>query len=152
DAGVLRIGPESAGSDPGPACYGRGSERPALTDAFLAGGYLNAGTFAGGRGKLRPDLAQKAPAPLAARLGPARGGGVAGVPRFPVASLYAELPNLAAQRGVDPRDYTLVSFGGAGSLVACRLAEELMIPRVLVPLQPGTLCAMGALSADVASH
>lgn len=152
DAGVLRIGPESAGSDPGPACYGRGSERPALSDAFLAGGYLNAGTFAGGRVKLRPDLATKALAPIASRLGTDLGGTVDGVLRITVASLYAELSNLAAQRGVDPRDYTLVSFGGAGSLVACRLAEELMISRVLVPLQPGTLCAMGALSADVASH
>lgn len=69
-----------------------------------------------------------------------------------VASLYAELSNLAAQRGVDLRDYALVSFGGAGSLVACRLASELGVDRVIVPVEPGTLCAMGALSADVASN
>ncbi len=152
EAGVLRIGPESAGSDPGPACYGRGSERPALSDAFLSGGYLNPKTFAGGRVSLRRDLAEKAMAGIAAGLRTDLSGAVEGVLRVTVASLYAELSNLAAQRGVDVRDYTLVSFGGAGSLVACRLADELGIRNVLVPLEPGTLCAMGALSADVASH
>lgn len=152
DAGVLRIGPESAGSDPGPACYGRGSDRAALSDAFLAGGYLNPDTFAGGRVKLHRDLAEKALAPIAAGLATDLPGAVDGILQVTVASLYAELSNLAAQRGVDPRDYTLVSFGGAGSLLACRLAEELGVARVLVPLAPGTLCAMGALSADVASH
>lgn len=152
DAGVLRIGPESAGSDPGPACYGKGNDRPALTDAFLAGGFLNPDTFAGGRVTLRRDLAEKAMSGVASGLGTDLPGAVEGVLMVAVASLYAELSNLAARRGVDLRDYALVAFGGAGALIACRLAAELGIERVVVPFEPGTLCAMGALSADVASN
>jgi N-methylhydantoinase A len=102
--------------------------------------------------KLHRDLADRALAPVAAGLATDLQGAVDGILKVTVASLYAELSNLAAQRGVDPRDYTLVSFGGAGSLLACRLAEEMGVARVLVPLSPGTLCALGALSADVASH
>lgn len=150
DAGVLRLGPESAGSDPGPACYGRGSTRPALSDAFLAGGYLNPSTFAGGRLRLDDALSRKALAPVAKQLGLDLQATVEGVLNVATAMLYAEISNLAAQRGLDVREYTIVAFGGAGALMACRLAEELGIGRVLVPLQPGTLCAMGALSADVA--
>lgn len=152
EAGVLRIGPESVGSDPGPACYGRGGHHAAITDAFLAGGYINPANFAGGRIRLDGELARTALEPIASGLGTDLGGAVAGVLDVAVATLHAELSNLSAQRGVDPRDYTLVSFGGAGSLVACRVADEFGIARVVVPLEPGTLCAMGAMSADVASH
>ncbi len=152
DAGVLRVGPESAGSDPGPACYGKGNDRPTLSDAFLAGGFLNPDTFAGGRIRLRRDLSERALAGIAAGLETDLAGAVEGVLMVTVASLYAELSNLAARQGVDLRDYALVSFGGAGSLLACRLAAELGIERVVVPLAPGTLCAMGALSADVAGN
>ena len=151
EAGVLKIGPESAGSDPGPACYGRGSTRPALTDAFLAGGFINPGTFAGGRVRLDPARAAAALVPVASRLGADLPATVEGILAVASATLHAELSNLAAQRGVDVRDYTLVGFGGAGPLLACRLAGELGMTRVLVPLAPGTLCALGALSADVAS-
>ena len=91
-------------------------------------------------------------APIAAGLGTSLAGAVAGVLTVAGASLYAEFSNLAAQRGVDLRDYTLVAFGGAGPLLACVVAGELGIGRVLIPLRPGTLCAMGALSADVAAN
>ncbi|MCG8546911.1 MAG: hydantoinase/oxoprolinase family protein [Alphaproteobacteria bacterium] len=152
DSGVLKMGPESVGSDPGPACYGRGNHRPALTDAFLVGGYLNPKTFAGGRLDLSPTLAEKAIASLSEVLEMTLGEAVDAVLAVTVAALYAELSNLAAERGVALRDYSLVAYGGAGSLLACRVAEETGIERVLVPPSPGTLCALGALSADVAGN
>jgi len=151
DAGVLRIGPESVGSDPGPACYGRGGTRAALTDAFLVGGFLNPQTFAGGRVALDAAKAGAVMTGVASRLGTDAAGAVDGVLRVATASLYAELSNLAAARGVDVRDYTLVPFGGAGPLLACRVADEIGMTKVLVPPSPGTLCALGALSADVAN-
>jgi N-methylhydantoinase A len=150
-AGVLRVGPRSAGSDPGPACYGRGHEVPAVTDAFLHAGFLNPATFAGGRIRLHPELAERALATLAGPLGIDTGAVARAVIAVTVAGMHAELSNLAAKRGVDPRDFTLVGFGGAGALLACRLADECGMTRVLVPPSPGTLCALGALSADVAA-
>jgi N-methylhydantoinase A len=152
DAGVLKVGPESVGSDPGPACYGRGSTRPTLTDAFLVGGFLNPDTFAGGRLLLSLDFARHAMADIAKGLEATTGGAAEAVLAVATASLYAELSNLAAQRGVALREYGLVAFGGAGPLLACRVADEVGITRVLVPPAPGTLCALGALSADVAGN
>ncbi|HYF17564.1 MAG TPA: hydantoinase/oxoprolinase family protein [Ramlibacter sp.] len=150
-AGVLRVGPRSAGSDPGPACYGRGHDTPAVTDAFLHAGFLNPATFAGGRIPLHADLAERALATLAGPLGIDTGAVARAIVDVTVAGMHAELSNLAAKRGVDPRDFTLVGFGGAGALLACRLADETGMNRVLIPPSPGTLCALGALSADVAA-
>jgi N-methylhydantoinase A len=150
-AGVLRVGPQSAGSDPGPACYGRGHEQPAVTDAFLHAGFLNPSTFAGGRIPLHPERASRALATLAGGLGIEVDAVARAIVAVAIAGMHAELSNLAAKRGVDPREYTLVGFGGAGALLACRLADECGITRVLVPQSPGTLCALGALSADVAA-
>lgn len=150
-AGVLRVGPQSAGADPGPACYGKGQRQPTVTDAFLYCGYLNPETFAGGRIPLHPRLAQEALASLASDLGTDTGGVATGILDITIAGMFAELSNLAAKRGIDQREFTLVGFGGAGALLACRLAEESGIRRVLIPQAPGTLCALGALSADVAS-
>jgi N-methylhydantoinase A len=150
-AGVLKVGPESAGADPGPACYGKGADRPTVTDAFLASGFLNPATFAGGQIPLYPALAEKALARLASGLGASVSGVAEGILSVAIAGMYAELSNLAAKRGIDPREFTLVGFGGAGALLACRLATEMGITQVLIPQSPGTLCALGALSADVAS-
>ena len=152
DSGVLKVGPESVGSDPGPACYGRGNQRPALTDAFLVGGYLNPDTFAGGRLDLSPELAEKAIAGIADAMKMTPDEAVEAVLAVTVAALYAEMSNLAAERGVGLREYSLVAYGGAGSLLACRVADEAGIRRVLIPPSPGTLCALGALSADVSSN
>lgn len=149
DAGVLRLGPESVGSDPGPACYGRGGTIPALSDAFLVAGYLNPDTFAGGRMRLDSSLSRQALLPIAKTLNKTLEQTAEGVLSVGTAMLYAEISNLAAQRGLDVREYTIVAFGGAGGLMGCRVADELGITRVLVPIQPGTLCAMGALSADL---
>lgn len=150
-AGVLRVGPQSAGADPGPACYGKGQQQPTVTDAFLYCGYLNPDTFAGGRIALHPALAQQALASLAPALGTDTGAVARGIIDIAIAGMFAELSNLAAKRGIDPREFTLVGFGGAGALLACHLAEEIGITQVLIPQAPGTLCALGALSADVAS-
>ena len=150
-AGVLKVGPESAGADPGPACYGKGNTRPTVTDAFLASGFLNPATFAGGHIPLYPQLAEKALAALAPGLGTSVSDVAQGILSVAVAGMYAELSNLAAKRGIDPREFTLVGFGGVGPLLACRLADEMGINQVLIPQSPGTLCALGALSADVAS-
>ena len=149
-AGILRIGPASVGADPGPACYGRGGTRPAVTDAFLAGGFLNPATFAGGQVPLSLPAAIAAMAPIAAALARDLPASIDAVIEVAVSAIYAELSNLAARQGVSPADYVLMPFGGAGPLLAGRVAEELGISRILVPASPGTLCSLGALLSDVA--
>jgi N-methylhydantoinase A len=151
DAGVLKVGPRSAGAHPGPACFGHGQPEPTVTDAFLLCGYLNPQTYAGGRVHLDRQLADAAVRKLASQLNLGMEATAEGILSVTVAGMFAELSNLTAKRGVDARDFTLVGFGGAGSLLACRVAEEMGMLRVLVPQSPGTLCALGALSADVAS-
>jgi N-methylhydantoinase A len=151
EAGVLKVGPRSAGANPGPACFGKGQTQPTVTDAFLLCGFLNAETYAGGRIRLERRLSQQAMVPLAAQLGCDAEAAAEGVIAVAIAGMFAELSNLTAKRGIDARDFTLVGFGGAGALLACRLAEEMGMARVLIPQSPGTLCALGALSADVAS-
>lgn len=150
EAGVLSVGPESVGSDPGPACYGRGNLRPAVTDAFLVAGYLDPDNFAAGRMVLSRRLAQEAVETIAAGLGVSNTQGAESILAVATAAIYAELSNLAAARGISLRDYALMPFGGAGPLLACAVADEAGISRILVPKAPGTLCALGALSADVA--
>ena len=147
-AGVLKIGPESASADPGPACYGRGGERPALSDAFLLCGYLNSERFAGGL-SLDAEAARRAIGTIAGPLGLSVSATATAIVRVALANMFGELSGFLDQRGLDARDFTLVAFGGAGPLVGCLLAEELNVRRVLVPLQPGTLCALGALKAEV---
>jgi N-methylhydantoinase A len=148
-AGVLRAGPASVGADPGPVCYGRGGSIPAVTDAFLVGGFLNPETFAGGRVPLSAEKAEAALRSLSQALGRDTAGTVEAVVQVTVSSIYAELSNLAAKQGVSPRDYALLPFGGAGPVLATRVAEELGIRRIVVPLAPGTLCSLGAVLADV---
>ncbi len=149
-AGVLKVGPRSAGADPGPACYGLGGTEAALTDAFLLCGYLNPDRFAG-KACLDEDAAETAIAPIARALGLTTEETAGAIVRVALATMYTELSGVLERRGVDPRDFTLVAFGGAGPVVACLLAADVKIPRVLVPLSPGTLCALGALKADIAA-
>jgi N-methylhydantoinase A len=149
DAGVLRIGPASVGADPGPACYGKGGELPAVTDACVAGGYIHPAVFAGGSVPLSREKAVAVMQPIARALGRDMAGAVEAVMQVAVGSLYGELSNLAARQGVSVRDYALLPFGGAGPLLATRVADELGMDRVLVPARPGTLCSLGALLADV---
>jgi N-methylhydantoinase A len=149
EAGVMRVGPTSVGADPGPVCYGKGGEVPAVTDAFLVGGFLNPETFAGGRLDISVDAARQALIPLALRLNRDEAGTVEAVIQVAVSSIYAELSNLAAKQGVSVRDYALLPFGGAGPLLAAAVAEELGISRIIVPANPGTLCSLGALLSNV---
>jgi N-methylhydantoinase A len=147
--GLLKVGPRSAGADPGPACYGRGNSEPTVTDANVVMQILNPVELLGGRMKLRQDLARAAIDRLAAALGMDALATAQGIISVVTANMARAIRVISVQRGHDPRDYTLVAFGGAGPLHAARLAAELDIRRVLVPRNPGILCAMGLLLADL---
>jgi len=144
--GMLRVGPESAGADPGPICFGRG-ERAAVTDANLVLGRLDAESFLGGGVQLEGKRTQ--------RLMREQKGGLetveefaAGIVRVVEMQMEKAIRVISVERGHDPRDFTLVAFGGGGPLHACSLARALRIPRVLVPALPGALSAVGILLAD----
>jgi N-methylhydantoinase A len=147
--GLLKVGPRSAGADPGPACYGRGNDEPTVTDANVVLQTLNPTHLLGGRMTVRRDLARTAIDRLAARLGIDALAAAQGIIAVVTANMARAIRVISVQRGHDPRDYTLVAFGGAGPLHAARLAAELEIRRVLVPRNPGILCAMGLLMADL---
>jgi N-methylhydantoinase A len=146
-AGALRVGPESAGADPGPICYGRG-ERPTVTDAHLILGRIPERGFLSGDFPL--DVARTQKWMVRAR-GPMRTIEQLSQGIIDVANAVMEkaIRVISVERGHDPRDYTLVAFGGAGGLHACDLAAALRIPRVLIPRLPGGLSALGILRADV---
>ncbi|HVH79516.1 MAG TPA: hydantoinase/oxoprolinase family protein [Stellaceae bacterium] len=147
--GLLKVGPRSAGADPGPACYGRGNDEPTVTDANVVLQVLNPVALLGGRMKVRQDLAQAAISRLGSVLGMDPMATAQGIISVVTANMARAIRVISVQRGHDPRDYTLVAFGGAGPLHAARLAAELEIKRVLVPRNPGILCAMGLLLADL---
>jgi N-methylhydantoinase A len=154
EAGALRVGPESAGADPGPACYGRG-EAVTVTDANLALGRFGGADLLGGEMRLDTQRSRAALARLAAEMSrfsekPVSAEGAAlGVIRVANANMEAALRVVSVERGQDPRLFTLVSFGGAGGLHVCALASALRIPRIIVPRSPGTLSALGVLLGDV---
>jgi N-methylhydantoinase A len=146
--GALHVGPASAGADPGPACYGRGTE-PTVTDANLVAGRLPVDHFLGGRMKLHPERAHAAVQSLAARMNVDLMAAAEAILRIVNANMVRAVRVISIERGHDPRRFTLVSFGGAGGLHACQVAEALHMTRVLVPRHPGVLSAWGALAADV---
>jgi N-methylhydantoinase A len=145
--GRLRVGPESAGADPGPACYGRG-DLPTVTDANLALGRLLPKSFAGGRMSLDVERSRMALQKVATPLRLSIHAAAEGIIRVADAQMARALRRVSVERGHDPRRFCLVAFGGGGPLHACALAEELGIPTVLVPLYPGTLSALGMLMSD----
>lgn len=147
--GLLKVGPRSAGAHPGPVCYGRGNVEPAVTDANVVLGTLNPTHLLGGRMAVRRDLAQAAIGRLAEQLGMEAMATAQGIISVVTANMARAIRVISVQRGHDPRDYTLVAFGGAGPLHAARLAKELEIRRILVPRTPGILCAMGLLLTDL---
>jgi N-methylhydantoinase A len=147
--GLLKVGPSSAGADPGPVCYGRGNHAPTVTDANVVLQTLNPAYLLGGRMAVRQDLAREAVARLAGRLGLTTLETAQGIVAVVTANMARAIRVISVQRGHDPRDYTLVAFGGAGPLHAARLARELEIRRILVPRNPGILCAMGLLLTDL---
>ncbi|WP_111289599.1 hydantoinase/oxoprolinase family protein [Bacillus safensis] len=145
--GLLKAGPESVGSNPGPASYGKG-EKAALTDAFLICGYLNQERFAGGHLQLQLSAAKEAFQSIADQLNKTVEEAADQLIQVAVANMYTELSNVMEQQGFDPRDFSLLAFGGAGPVVANFLAREIHAKNVVVPPSPGTLCALGALTAD----
>ncbi len=145
--GALRVGPQSAGADPGPASYGRGEDFT-VTDAQVVLGRLAGGGLLDGSMTLDVDRAHAAGAPLIEAFGTIEAAAQA-VVSVAVANMEAALRVVSVQRGHDPREFTLVAFGGAGPLHACALADALEMPRVLVPLLPGVLAAQGAVWSDV---
>ena len=149
--GSLRVGPESAGAEPGPVCYGRGGTEPTVTDAHLLLGRLQAGRLLGGADTLdvAPDAAREAVADLGTSLDRSPEEAALGILRVANAKMERALRRVSVERGHDPRNYTLVPFGGAGPLHAAALAEALGMERVLVPPTPGVLSALGLLMADV---
>ncbi|MBV8913174.1 MAG: hydantoinase/oxoprolinase family protein, partial [Acetobacteraceae bacterium] len=147
--GLLKVGPRSAGADPGPVCYGRGNAEPTVTDANVVLQTLNPTHLLGGRMPVHQDLARAAIGRLADGLGMDLMETAQGIIAVVTANMARAIRVISVQRGYDPRDYALVAFGGAGPLHAARLARELEIPRVLVPRNPGILCAMGLLLTDL---
>jgi N-methylhydantoinase A len=147
--GLLKVGPRSAGADPGPVCYGRGNVEPTVTDANIVLQTLNPSYLLGGRMTVRADLARQAIEQLADKLGLSAIETAQGIISVVTANMARAIRVISVQRGHDPRDYTLIAFGGAGPLHAARLARELEIRRILIPRAPGILCAMGLLLTDL---
>src|SRR5206468_3048796 len=130
-------------------CYGRGGKEATLTDAFLVSGFLDPDRFLGGRMRLDRSLAEAAIARFADRLGMTADEAAESIVRVAVSTMYAEFTKILSRAAVDPRAFALVAFGGAGPVVGALVAREVGIPAVFVPRAPGTLCALGALSADI---
>lgn len=147
--GVLQVGPESAGSTPGPACFGRGGTRMTVTDAALLCGILGHGAL--GFGAIAPDriMAEAAARPLAERLGLGIEALAEGVLSVAVSGMLVPIEQLLARAGVGASELTLMPFGGAGPMFGALLAEAAGMGRVLVPASPGTLCALGAVAAAI---
>ena len=146
--GALRVGPRSAGAEPGPACYGRGGTEPTVTDANLLLGYLGAaGSLAGGV-ELDADAALRAVEPLAGELGLEPVEAAAGIVEVANAEMLSALRVVTVERGIDPREFALLPFGGAGPLHAAAIAAELGIDRILCPRTGGVLSALGLVASE----
>ncbi|MCI0546722.1 MAG: hydantoinase/oxoprolinase family protein [Candidatus Rokubacteria bacterium] len=146
----LQVGPRSAGAAPGPAAYGLGGTEPTVTDANVVLGRIGTSRRLGGSIAIDAERARAAVASLAARLGGMAVEALAeGIVRIAVARMTSAIREISIQRGHDPRDFTLIAFGGAGPMHALALAEEIGIPRVLVPRHPGNFSALGLLASDI---
>ena len=147
--GLLKVGPLSAGADPGPACYGRGGTNATVTDANLLLGRLSAKGLIGGRMPLDPNAAREVIEPIAKRLGFSMERTALGIIEIVVANMVRAIRTVSVERGHDPRNYCLLPFGGAGPLHASEVARSLGISRFLVPAAPGILCAQGLIASDL---
>ena len=147
--GVLKVGPESAGSTPGPACYGRGGTRPTITDAFAVCGFLGQQDLAYGMVHVDPALARAAIQPIADAMKLSLEQTAEAIIRVATSGMFVEVSKLVARHGVDPRDFALLPFGGAGPMMGCFLAREMDMARVLIPPRPGVVSALGGLVSDV---
>ena len=149
--GSLQVGPRSAGARPGPAAYGHGGTEATVTDANVVLGRIGTAKRLGGTIGIDPKLARDAVASLAAGMGGTLGveALAEGIVRIAVARMTSAIREISIQRGYDPRDFTLIAFGGAGPMHALAMAEEIGIPRVLVPRHPGNFSALGLLASDI---
>ena len=148
DGGMLRVGPESAGADPGPACYGRGGNRPAITDAHMLRGTIRAETFLSGKMSVDVSASSRVFETLSEKFRLSLEEMADSAVRVADANIVGAIQLVSTERGRDPRDYVLVPFGGAGPLHAARVAEELGIRTILVPPNAGVLSAYGLLTSD----
>lgn len=149
-AGILQVGPESAGSVPGPICYGQGGEQPTVTDAAVLLGLIDANSVSGARSRVGYDeLARAIEQHVGRPLGLDAPGAAQAIISIAVSHLAGAIRLVSIERGHDPRDFSLFAFGGGGPLYAVRLARELSIPRVVVPRYPGLTSALGCVIADV---
>src|SRR5687767_7622170 len=146
--GALRVGPRSAGAEPGPACYGRGGDEPTVTDANLLLGHLDEDSPLAGGVRLDRQAAERVVGELAEELGLSLDDAAAGIVRVASAAMAQAVRVVTVERGIDPRDLALVPFGGAGPLHAAQIADELGMRRVLVPVASGVLSAFGLVVAE----
>ena len=147
--GLLRVGPRSAGAEPGPACYGRGGSEPTVTDAAVVLGFIDPGFFLGGEMALEAELAHAALGGLAARLGLGLDEAAAGVLTIAAENMVTAIAGITIGQGIDPREATMVAGGGASGLFAVQIARELGVREVIVPPLAAGLSACGAQLADV---
>jgi N-methylhydantoinase A len=148
-AGALRVGPVSAGADPGPACYGWGGDQPTVTDANVLAGRINPDYFLGGEIPLDVSQAEAAMKPIAEAFKTSLEEAAMGVIRLADANMMNALKLVSVRRGYDPRDFVLIAFGGGGAMHAGALMRELRIKKVIVPTQPGVFSAWGMLTTDL---
>jgi N-methylhydantoinase A len=149
DGDILRVGPQSAGADPGPACYGRGGIQPTVTDANLVLNRLAGSGKLAGKIGMDPALATQAVAALGARVGLDAQAMAEGIIRIAVANMVSAIKQISISNGHDPRDFVLLPYGGAGPMHAAAIADELEMTRILVPVGPGNFAAFGSLISDL---
>jgi N-methylhydantoinase A len=148
--GALRVGPRSAGSNPGPACYGAGGTEPTVTDAHVVLGYVNPESIAGGTKRLHPELARAALATVAEPLGLSVEEAAYGIFSIATATMRRAVRAVSVERGRDPRAHSLFAFGGAGGIHAAALAAEMEMPEVVIPVVAGLFSSLGLLFSDLA--
>ena len=150
EGGILHVGPDSAGAEPGPACYGRGGVRPTVTDASLALGYLDPANFLGGRASIDLSAAERALAnDVASPLGLTTAEAAYGVYKVVCTTMAEGIRLMSVQRGVDPREFTIMGFGGASGLHASEVARQLQVEKVYIPASAPVLSAYGMLNTDI---
>jgi N-methylhydantoinase A len=152
DGGMLRVGPRSAGADPGPACYGRGGKEATITDAQVVLGAVRPAAFLGGRMKIDPEAARAVLAPLATHFGLTVEGMAESAIKLVNANIVRAIQLVSTERGKDPRDFVLMPFGGAGPLHAAHIAAELGVQRICVPPNPGVISAYGLIVSDFTKY
>ncbi|MCO6450778.1 MAG: hydantoinase/oxoprolinase family protein [Caldilineales bacterium] len=149
EAGSLHIGPQSAGADPGPVCYGLGGEQPTVTDANVVAGRINPDYFLGGEIRLNLERARQSMQPIADRFQCSIEEAAIGIIRLADASMINAIKLVSVRRGHDPRDFVLTAFGGGGPMHAAALARELRVKKVVIPTEPGVFSAWGMLMTDL---